>query len=274
MGRPQRKKRGRRRELKIEGSTPRLLPKCSALRLGDVRNQNLVIPRLEQEQNTTQHNIDPPLDLLLNASRPYEGSCKSLNLPSRSRKTNWPSEEPGVCFLEQSFSVQPFRPFVKSQASQPQQLPPTAESSGLTKALSRRRMPETVEPANGVAAAETNNLKMAPVTPSITMTAPTDSASEPEPALFADDLISPTIAATLPPTYVLRPLRKSDYAIGFLDVLRVLTTVGDITEEEWNGRYDWMNTQGKGGYYIMVIEDQGKIVGTGALLVERKLCVP
>jgi glucosamine-phosphate N-acetyltransferase len=135
-------------------------------------------------------------------------------------------------------------------------------------------MPEIVEPANGVAAAETNNVKMAPVTPSITTTAPTASASEPEPALFADDLISPTIAATLPPTYVLRPLRKSDYAIGFLDVLRVLTTVGDITEEEWNGRYDWMNTQGKGGYYIMVIEDQGKIVGTGALLVERKLCVP
>jgi len=31
-----------------------------------------------------------------------------------------------------------------------------------------------------------------------------------------------------------------------------------------------MDTQGKGGYYIMVIEDQGKIVTTGALLVERK----
>ncbi|KAH8767045.1 acyl-CoA N-acyltransferase [Hyaloscypha finlandica] len=102
------------------------------------------------------------------------------------------------------------------------------------------------------------------------MTAPDGSPSEPEAGIFTDELISHTIAATLPPTYVLRPLRKSDYAIGFLDVLRVLTTVGDITEEEWNGRYDWMNNQGKGGYYIMVIEDQGKIVGTGALLVERK----
>jgi glucosamine-phosphate N-acetyltransferase len=132
-------------------------------------------------------------------------------------------------------------------------------------------MPEIVEPTNGVPTEEINNLK---ITPSITMTAPSDCPSEPEDALFTDNLISPTIAATLPPTYILRPLRKSDYAIGFLDVLRVLTTVGDITEEEWNGRYDWMNNQGKGGYYIMVIEDQGRIVGTGALLVERKLYVP
>jgi hypothetical protein len=131
-------------------------------------------------------------------------------------------------------------------------------------------MPEIMEPANGVPTEEINNLK---ITPSITMTAPDDSPSEPEAGMFTDELISHTIAATLPPTYVLRPLRKSDYAIGFLDVLRVLTTVGDITEEEWNGRYDWMNNQGKGGYYIMVIEDQGKIVGTGALLVERKLYV-
>ena len=140
-------------------------------------------------------------------------------------------------------------------------------------------MPEIIEQiiehANGVAtngalAQDIDDLK---ITPSITTTAPQDSLAEPESALFTDDLISPTIVASLPPTYVLRPLRKSDYALGFLDVLRVLTTVGDITEEEWNGRYEWMNTQGKGGYYIMVIEDQGKIVGTGALLVERKLFV-
>lgn len=100
------------------------------------------------------------------------------------------------------------------------------------------------------------------------MTAP---PSEEEAGLFGPELISPTIAASLPPTYTLRALRKSDYSIGFLDVLRVLTTVGDISEKAWNERYDWMNGQGKGGYYLLVIEDQGRIVGTGALLVERKL---
>ncbi|KAL2076038.1 hypothetical protein VTL71DRAFT_981 [Oculimacula yallundae] len=104
-------------------------------------------------------------------------------------------------------------------------------------------------------------------TPQITMTPPSTSTHE---GLFGPELVSPEIAASLPPTYTLRALRKSDYAIGFLDVLRVLTTVGDISEEAWNERYDWMNGQGKGGYYLLVIEDQGRIVGTGALLVERK----
>lgn len=31
-----------------------------------------------------------------------------------------------------------------------------------------------------------------------------------------------------------------------------------------------MNGQGKGGYYLLVIEEKGRIVGTGALVVERK----
>ncbi|KAH7323534.1 glucosamine 6-phosphate N-acetyltransferase-like protein [Rhexocercosporidium sp. MPI-PUGE-AT-0058] len=91
-----------------------------------------------------------------------------------------------------------------------------------------------------------------------------------ESSLFSENLISPSIASSLPPTYTIRALRKSDYGIGFLDCLRVLTTVGEVTEPEWNERYEWMSTQGKGAYYILVIEDQGRIVGTGALIVERK----
>jgi glucosamine-phosphate N-acetyltransferase len=92
-----------------------------------------------------------------------------------------------------------------------------------------------------------------------------------EVGLFTSDLISPEIAASLPETYSIRSLQKSDYARGFLDVLRVLTTVGDISEEAWNERYDWMNTQGKGGYYLLCILDGERVVGTGALIVERKL---
>jgi glucosamine-phosphate N-acetyltransferase len=91
------------------------------------------------------------------------------------------------------------------------------------------------------------------------------------PGLFSSELVSPTIAASLPESYTVRALQKDDYARGFLDCLRVLTTVGDITEEQWNERYDWMSTQGAGGYYLLVIEDGGRIVGTGALIVERKL---
>lgn len=92
--------------------------------------------------------------------------------------------------------------------------------------------------------------------------------------LFASSLISPTIAASLPPNYTIRALRQSDYARGFLDCLRVLTTVGDITEAEWDQRYEWMTTQGKGGYYLLVVDDGERVVGTGALIVERKLYGP
>ena len=92
-------------------------------------------------------------------------------------------------------------------------------------------------------------------------------------SLFDTSLISPAVQSLLPPNYTIRPLRQSDYKIGFLDCLRVLTTVGDITESAWDERYKWMSTQGAGGYYILVIEDEAnkQIVGTGALIVERKL---
>ncbi|KKF95930.1 Glucosamine 6-phosphate N-acetyltransferase [Ceratocystis fimbriata CBS 114723] len=88
--------------------------------------------------------------------------------------------------------------------------------------------------------------------------------------LFSADLISPEVAAQLPEGYIARSLRASDYATGFLDCLRVLTTVGDITETAFHERFEWMAKQD--GYYVLAIEDTatGKIVGTGALIVERK----
>lgn len=87
--------------------------------------------------------------------------------------------------------------------------------------------------------------------------------------LFSASLISPEVASALPTDYSIRPLRRSDYAAGFLDVLRVLTTVGDISEEAFSGRFDEMRNS---GYHILVILDgEKRIVGTGALIVERKL---
>lgn len=92
--------------------------------------------------------------------------------------------------------------------------------------------------------------------------------------LFSQDLISPTVASALPEGYSVRPLAKSDYNAGFLDVLRVLTTVGDISEQDFQSRFEEMKNGGlgKGGYHILVIlNGEGKIVGTGALIVEKKL---
>lgn len=49
--------------------------------------------------------------------------------------------------------------------------------------------------------------------------------------LFSPELISPEVLKALPEGYTCRPIQRQDYHNGFLDVLRVLTTVGDVTEE-------------------------------------------
>ncbi|MCJ1320012.1 Glucosamine-phosphate N-acetyltransferase-like protein [Xylographa vitiligo] len=122
-----------------------------------------------------------------------------------------------------------------------------------------------------------------------------------DPPLFAPHLISPSVLAALPAGYTMRPLRKSDYAAGMLEVLRVLTSVGEVNRERWEGRFEYMRacgeiagrTEGNGGgkgegqegqegeqagggqygtYFVLVVcEEGGRVVGTGGVVVERKL---
>lgn len=70
----------------------------------------------------------------------------------------------------------------------------------------------------------------------------------------------------------MRSLERDDFQKGYLDCLRVLTHVGDLTEEQFHERYDEMVAL-KGTYYLLVIELEGRIVGTGSLIVEKKLYV-
>lgn len=125
----------------------------------------------------------------------------------------------------------------------------------------RPKMNGTTEPATEASAATqtTETVKM-------------NGTSTTDAGLFGDELISPEVAKALPEGYKIRALRQSDFKAGFLDCLRVLTTVGDITEEAFAERFAWLSRQ-DGGYYILVIEDGGRVVGTGALIVERKLYV-
>ena len=91
--------------------------------------------------------------------------------------------------------------------------------------------------------------------------------------LFEASLLSPDVVTSLPDNYTIRPLDRGDYARGFLECLRILSHVGDVTEDQFHERFDWMKTQGSGVHYHIVIEHEGLVVGTGALIVERKLCV-
>jgi glucosamine-phosphate N-acetyltransferase len=92
----------------------------------------------------------------------------------------------------------------------------------------------------------------------------------PQPTLFPAELVSPPVQASLPDGYTFRPLQRSDFKAGHLDVLGDLAYIGDITEEQWVERYDWMSSC-NGSYFVLVIEHDGKVVGTGTLVVEKKL---
>jgi glucosamine-phosphate N-acetyltransferase len=92
--------------------------------------------------------------------------------------------------------------------------------------------------------------------------------------LFSATLIPDEINTALPAGYSMRPLEREDYTRGFLDVLRVLTTVGDIPQEAWEQRYDWMLQRNEEYFIVCVVDPQGKIVGVGSLVLEKKLYVP
>ncbi|KAI4094957.1 MAG: hypothetical protein L6R37_007144 [Teloschistes peruensis] len=103
------------------------------------------------------------------------------------------------------------------------------------------------------------------------------SASSPSGPLFSPSLLpslsSLPSAPTLPKDYTLRPLQRSDYNSGLLDVLRVLTTVGEISKERWDERYDWMARRGDEYFVVVVCDGEGRCVGTGCVVVERKMYV-
>lgn len=50
----------------------------------------------------------------------------------------------------------------------------------------------------------------------------------------------------------------------------MLTTVGEITEEAWNQRYDWITSRNDEYYMLVVCDGADRVVGTGSLIVERK----
>ncbi|PYI21742.1 glucosamine 6-phosphate acetyltransferase [Aspergillus violaceofuscus CBS 115571] len=121
---------------------------------------------------------------------------------------------------------------------------------------------------NNSAAAPQQQQQQPPAAAVKTSTPNEDNATDP--LLFPTTLVSPEVTAALPANYTIRPVRRSDYQRGYLDVLRVLTTVGDITAAQWDARYDWISARNDEYYLLVICDGAGRIVGTGSLIVERK----
>eukprot|EP01120_Amphizonella_sp_Union-15-10_P003548 TRINITY_DN13971_c0_g1_i1.p1 TRINITY_DN13971_c0_g1~~TRINITY_DN13971_c0_g1_i1.p1 ORF type:complete len:168 (+),score=37.34 TRINITY_DN13971_c0_g1_i1:111-614(+) len=89
-----------------------------------------------------------------------------------------------------------------------------------------------------------------------------------EPYLFDPQLLKiPTFPSTL--TLTLRPLQLGDFKRGYCSLLGQLTQVGEVTEKLFQQRFnEWRSS---GVYYVVVVENEEKIVSTGTLFIEKKL---
>ena len=70
---------------------------------------------------------------------------------------------------------------------------------------------------------------------------------------------------------VLRPLCLEDYDHGYLSLLSQLTSVGEISREEWEARWHQLRDSNS-TYYVIVLEDRSlaRVVGAATLVRERK----
>ena len=66
---------------------------------------------------------------------------------------------------------------------------------------------------------------------------------------------------------LVRQLEAADFDKGFLELLGQLTSVGDVSREQFLARVIDIRA---GPEYVFVVEENGKIIASGTLLVERK----
>ena len=77
-------------------------------------------------------------------------------------------------------------------------------------------------------------------------------------------------SSKLPGGYSFRSLQRDDFKNGHLEPLQDLAFIGQILEEQWIQRFDFMRAC-PNTYFVLVIVNDGRIVGTGTLVAERKL---
>lgn len=74
----------------------------------------------------------------------------------------------------------------------------------------------------------------------------------------------------LPDNYTFRPVKKSDYR-EYLDTLSVLTTVGEVSEEQFDQLVSTWNKNPEIFFPRVIADENDKVVATGMLVVEQKL---
>jgi glucosamine-phosphate N-acetyltransferase len=69
----------------------------------------------------------------------------------------------------------------------------------------------------------------------------------------------------------MRPLMKSDYGRGVLDVLKVLTSVGNISKVRFEEQFDYWHKRNDMYFNLVICNEQDRVVAVGSIVLERKL---
>lgn len=75
----------------------------------------------------------------------------------------------------------------------------------------------------------------------------------------------------LPQGYTFRKLKLTDYDNQYLETLKVLTTVGEISKEEFTELYNHWSSLPSIYHPYVITNASGIVVATGMLFVEKKL---
>lgn len=91
-------------------------------------------------------------------------------------------------------------------------------------------------------------------------------------SLFSPDLISPQTVSALPKGYMIRPLQCSDYDNGFLTILENPEAARAVDKAQFDRRFTAMKPRDMAGSHVLVVlGDDGRVVGIGTLVLEMKL---
>jgi glucosamine-phosphate N-acetyltransferase len=92
-----------------------------------------------------------------------------------------------------------------------------------------------------------------------------------EVALFDQSLIPASVFEALPKDYNIRALMADDYERGVLEVLKVLTTVGDISKEQFLEQFAYWHKHNDQYFVVVITNESDAVVAVGSIVVERKL---
>ncbi|KAI8997077.1 acyl-CoA N-acyltransferase [Pilobolus umbonatus] len=89
--------------------------------------------------------------------------------------------------------------------------------------------------------------------------------------LFESKYLSTTVQGDLPEGYTLCPLRSNDFERGYLNVLSVLTEVGEHTRDSWSTQFQYMKKHNDTYYAVTIIDEKlNRVAATGTILIEHK----